>query len=103
MVSKLQAYYGRATDILPIDVDTILPQTTYAPNEVGYYWHGRVPQTVVLNLANEVVFDRDGQVPFEATDDALREVFDLLPRSESVELKRRSVNEVNTELETTSK
>jgi hypothetical protein len=28
----------------------------------------------------------------------LREVFDLLPRSESVELKRRTVNEFNTEL-----
>ena len=102
LVSKLQAYYGRAADILPIDVDTIRPKATYAPDEAGYYWHGRVPQTVVLNQANEVVFDRDGQVPFEDTDDALREVFDLLPRSESVELKRRSFNEVNAELEATT-
>ena len=43
-------------------------------------------------------FDEQGQIPYEEVDDTLREVFDLLPRSESVELKRRSFNEFNYEL-----
>ncbi|MGL6339366.1 MAG: thylakoid membrane photosystem I accumulation factor, partial [Waterburya sp.] len=42
-----------------------------------------------------VVYDGKGQVPYEEIDDVLREVFDLLPRSESVVLKRRSFNEFN--------
>ena len=44
------------------------------------------------------IFDGQGQVKYEAVDDVLREVFDLLPRSESVELQRRTVNEFNEEL-----
>ncbi|MEQ9353908.1 MAG: thioredoxin family protein, partial [Coleofasciculus chthonoplastes F2-STO-03] len=39
-----------------------------------------------------------GQVSYEKVDDVFREVFDLLPRSESPELKRRPINEINTEL-----
>ena len=40
------------------------------------------------------------QVPYEKIDDKLREVFDLLPRTDSVQLKRRSFNELNSELTT---
>jgi len=42
--------------------------------------------------------DESGQVSFEKVDTVFREVFDLLPRSESTTLKRRPVNELNTEL-----
>jgi hypothetical protein len=65
---------------------------------VGDYYSGYVPQTVMINQAGEVVLDEVGQVSYEAIDDVFREVFDLLPRSESVELKRRSFNEFNSEL-----
>ncbi len=44
------------------------------------------------------MLNKKGQVPFEQVDDAFRQVFKLLPRSESAELKRRVVNEINTEL-----
>ena len=98
VVSQLQAFYGRAADLIPIDVDTILPKSTYAPTEPGYYYEGVVPQVLVFNQAGEVVLNKKGQVPFEQVDDTFRQVFNLLPRSESVELKRRVVNEINTEL-----
>jgi hypothetical protein len=45
-----------------------------------------------------VVYDGLGNVKYEDVDDVLRKVFELLPRSESVELKRRSFNEFNAEL-----
>ncbi|MCX7596116.1 MAG: thioredoxin family protein, partial [Fischerella sp.] len=57
-----------------------------------------VPQVVVFNQSGQGVLNKKGQVPYEEIDDKLREVFDLLPRSESVELKRRSFNELNSEL-----
>lgn len=100
VVSELDAYYGRAANIIPIDADSIPPQAEYAPTEPGYYYKGLVPQTVVLDQSHKVVYDKVGNVPFEQTDDVLRQVFDLLPRSESQELKRRQINEFNAELTT---
>ena len=71
---------------------------SYTPEEVGYYYEGEIPQTVLINQKGDVVLNGKGQLSFEEIDDAFREVFDLLPRSESVELKRRTVNEFNVEL-----
>ena len=98
VVSRLQAFYGRAADFMITNVDTIPPKLTYTPIETGYYYEGVVPQVIVFNKSGEVVLNKKGQVPFEQVDDTFREVFNLLPRSESVELKLRAVNEFNTEL-----
>ena len=97
VVSRLQEYYGRAASIIPVSVDSLI-KSEYTPQEPGYYYQGVVPQTVVLDGIGQVVYNGKGQVPYEEIDDTLREVFDLLPRSESVTLKRRSFNEFNSEL-----
>lgn len=98
VVSRMQAFYGRAADIIPVDVDTIAENKHYTLDEAGYYYKGIVPQVVILDKSGKVVFDRQGQVPYEEVDDSLREVYNLLPRSESTELKIRPVNEFSTEL-----
>lgn len=98
VVSNLLADYGRAASFIPINVDTIPVKSSYSPTDAGYYYQGVVPQTVILDRTGEVRFNGQGQVPFEEMDDVLRSVFDLLPRSESVELKRRSFNQFNAEL-----
>ncbi|HAA28026.1 MAG TPA: thioredoxin family protein [Cyanobacteria bacterium UBA8553] len=98
VVSQLQAPYGRAASFIPIDIDSLSPKSRYTPAEAGYYYSGLVPQTVLIDQKGKVVLNETGQVPYERVDDVFRKVFDLLPRSESVELKRRTVNEINTEL-----
>lgn len=98
VISRLQEFYGRAANFIPINVDAILPKSSYKPNEPGYYYEGVVPQVLLFSQSGEVVLNKKGQVPFEQVDDTFREIFDLLPRSKSVELKRRLVNEFNTEL-----
>jgi hypothetical protein len=98
VVSQLDSFYGRAANIIPVIVDAIPPKASYEPTEAGYYYKGYLPQTVVLDSEGKVALDANGVLPFEQVDDVLRQVFNLLPRSESVELKRRPVNEVNTEL-----
>lgn len=98
VVSQLDAFYGRAAGFIPISVDAIPSETRYESTDPGYYYSGFVPQTVLLDQEGKVVLDQKGAIAFETVDDAFRKVFDLLPRSESVELKRRQVNEVNTEL-----
>lgn len=98
VVSEVQAYYGKAVEIIPVDVDSISLEKTYTPAEPGYYYSGGVPQVVVFNKAGDVVLNEKGQVPYEKIDDEFRKVFDLLPRSESIELKRRSFNQFSSEL-----
>lgn len=98
VVSQLQAFYGRAANLLAIRVDSIMPKPAYEPTEPGYYYQGVVPQTVLFDRSGKVVLNEKGAIAFERVDDTFREVFNLLPRSESVELKRRPVNEINTEL-----
>lgn len=98
IVSRLQEFYGRAATIIPVAIDALPIKSNYSPTEPGYYYNGFVPQTVILDGKGKVVFNEKGQVPYEKMDDVLRKVFDLLPRSESVELKRRPINEFNAEL-----
>ena len=98
VISQVQAYYGKAVEIIPVDVDSIPETKTYTPTEPGYYYSGGVPQVVLFNKAGDVILNEKGQVPYEKIDDEFRKVFDLLPRSESVELKRRSFNEFSSEL-----
>ncbi len=95
LVTRLQEFYGRAASIIPVTVDSFIDQQQYTPKDPAYYYNGIVPETVILNQQGKVVYDGKGQVPYEEIDDALREVFDLLPRSESEVLKRRSFNEFN--------
>ncbi|AFY60496.1 hypothetical protein Syn6312_1319 [Synechococcus sp. PCC 6312] len=98
VVSQLQSYYGRAADFIPIDVDSIPPQTSYNSSEPGYYYQGLVPQTVLLDATGKIVFNQAGNVDFAVIDDKFRDVFNLLPRTQSLELKPRPVNEINVEL-----
>lgn len=98
-VSELQRYYGRAASFIPINVDMLADKNEFTPKEAGYYYRGLVPQTVIIDQQGDVAFNEVGQISFERVDDAFREVFDLLPRSESEELKRRSLNNINVGLE----
>lgn len=98
VISRLDGAYGWAADFIPLRVDMLPVKASYSPDEPGYYYKGAVPQTVVFDQSGKVVLDARGSVPYEQIDDVLREVFNLLPRSESVELKRRMVNELSTEV-----
>jgi hypothetical protein len=45
-----------------------------------------------------MIFNGKGQIKFEVMDDILRNLFNLLPRSQSVQLKQKTFNEFNSEL-----
>ncbi|MCC0177983.1 thylakoid membrane photosystem I accumulation factor [Waterburya agarophytonicola K14] len=95
LITRVQEFYGRAASIIPVTVDSFIDRDKYTPDEPAYYYSGVVPETVILDQKGKVVYDGKGQVPYEEIDDVLREVFNLLPRSESQVLKRRSFNEFN--------
>lgn len=96
--SQIQAGYGRVADLIPVLVDSLDPSATYTPDDEGYYYRGLLPQLVIIDQDGQVVLDEVGQVPYEQIDDRLRDLFGLLPRSESQTLQRRSFNEFSSEL-----
>lgn len=98
VVSRLQAFYGRAADFIPVTVDGIPFKSSYEPTEPGYYYQGFVPQVVLLDQSGKEVLNDKGQVQFERLDDAFRKLFNLEPSSRTGNLKTRIVNEFNTEL-----
>ena len=98
IVSRIQEFYGRAANLIPIAIDSISSKSDWSPAEAGYYYEDAVPQTVIIDQKGEVAYNGKGQVKYEEIDDALREVFGLLPRTESAELKRRPFNEFNSGL-----
>ncbi|AUC60603.1 hypothetical protein AA637_05285 [Cyanobacterium sp. HL-69] len=98
IVSRFQEFYGRAASIIPVNVDTIPMKKNYTPDEVGYYYEGTIPQTVILDQNKKEIYNGKGIIEFEEVDDVLRDLFNLLPRSESVQLKRKTFNEFNSEL-----
>jgi hypothetical protein len=97
-ISQLQGYYGKAASFIPVTVDSLALDKKYPQTDAGYYYGGTVPQTVVVDKDGKVRLNEAGVISFEKVDDAMRNVFDLLPRKDSVELKRRSFNEFNSEL-----
>jgi hypothetical protein len=98
VVSELQAYYGRVIDFIPVNVDSIPVQASYTPQEPGFYYKNKVPQTLLFDASGKKVSEVIGKGTFNEFDDTLRKIFNLLPRTESVELKRRPLNEINAEL-----
>ena len=97
-VSQLQSFYGKSASFIPVSVDSLALDQKYPTTEPGYYYTGQVPQTVVIDKAGKVLLNEAGDIAFEKVDDAFRLAFDLLPRKESITLKRRSFNEYNSEL-----
>ncbi|WP_445633439.1 Thioredoxin-like fold domain-containing protein [Nostoc sp. DSM 114161] len=97
-ISRVQELYGRVVEIIPISVDSIPAKQTYDSTEPGYYYSGRVPQVLVFNRSGQVVLNKTGQVAFEDIDDEFRKIFDLSPRTETAQLKRRAFNEFSSEL-----
>jgi thiol-disulfide isomerase/thioredoxin len=97
VVSQLQADYGRASNFIPVSIDS-LNQQQYASNEAGFYYKGKIPQTIILNENGKVVYEAIGNASFNDIDNAFRKVFNRPPREAKDNLEQRSFNEFNSEL-----
>jgi thiol-disulfide isomerase/thioredoxin len=98
VISQLKAPYGRAANFIAVMADSVSFQSSDDPTNAAHYFTGTVPQTLVFDGEGNVRLDVTGAASYEVIDDVMREVFDLLPRSESTELRRAPVNELNSEL-----
>ena len=95
-VSEVQSFYEKVVSIIPVAIDSIPVQKSYAKDEVGYYYSGKVPQTVILDPEGKVVFNEAGQSDFNEIDNTFRTIFDLpLREGENLLKPSRAFNEFN--------
>ena len=95
-VSELQRLWGNSVDLLPLTTDALQGRATNDRSDPAHYWHGIVPQVVVINGDGQLLLDEEGQVPLEQINAAISEATGLpAPQGESMSL---SFNELNTEV-----
>ena len=61
----------------------------------GYYWHGKIPQTVILDGKGNVLLDEEGQVSFDKINEAITKGTGL--KKPDFDLTVKSFNEYNSE------
>ncbi len=96
VVSELQRLWGRELDLLPFTTDAFQGVDSQDPSEPATYWHGTIPQVVVIDGKGNVLLDEDGQVPLEAINAAISAATGIeAPAQGSTTI---SFNELNTEV-----
>ncbi len=95
VVSGIKLSWGPAIDLIPLTTDEIQGKNTNNPKEPSTYWHGNIPQTVVIDGNGKVVLDQEGQVPIETINKAVSIASGLPEPSFTISIK--SFNEYNSE------
>tara|TARA_Y100001933_G_scaffold231543_1_gene249428 strand:- start:636 stop:1172 length:537 start_codon:yes stop_codon:yes gene_type:complete len=95
-VSELQRLWGNNVDLLPLTTDALQGRTNSDRTDPAHYWHGIVPQVVVIDGNGQVLLDENGQVPLEQINGAISQATGIpAPQGQSMSL---SFNELNTEV-----
>tara|TARA_Y100001968_G_C19437228_1_gene760397 strand:+ start:668 stop:1177 length:510 start_codon:yes stop_codon:yes gene_type:complete len=95
VVSGIKLLWPSEIDLLPLTTDEIQRRKTTDHNDPAYYWHGTIPQVVVLNGEGKVILDQEGQVPIQVINEAISKATGLNPPDFTVSIK--SFNEYNSE------
>ena len=95
VVSALKLIWGPSIDLIPLTTDSVQGNASSDPKEPSHYWHGMIPQIVVLNGSGEVFLDQEGQVPLEKINEAISKATGLEPPKDTFTIK--SFNEYSSE------
>jgi len=96
VVSELQRLWGREVELLPFTTDAFQGDDSQDRSDPATYWHGTIPQVVVIDGEGTVLLDEDGQVPLEVINAAISAATGIeAPAQGSTTI---SFNELNTEV-----
>ena len=95
VVSGLKLLWTSAIDIIPITTDEIDMSGKMDPNQPAYYWHGNIPQIVVINGEGEVLLNEEGQAEIETINKAISKATGKKAPDFSISIK--SFNEYNSD------
>ena len=95
VISGLKLLWTSSIDIIPLTTDELQNIETNDRTNPAYYWHGNIPQIVVLNGEGEVLLDEEGQVPIEIINNAISKSSGIKEPDFNISIK--SFNEYNSD------
>ncbi len=95
VVSGIKLLWSSSVDLIPIAIDEIDNDKKKTLKDPGYYWHGKIPQVVILDGKGNVLLDKEGQVSFDEINDAITKGTGL--KKPDFDLTVKSFNEYNSE------
>jgi hypothetical protein len=95
VVSGIKLLWSSSVDLIPLSIDELDNNDKKTVTDPGYYWHGNIPQTVILDGKGNVLLDEEGQVSFDQINDAITKGTGL--KKPDFNLTVKSFNEYNSE------
>ncbi len=95
VVSGIKLLWSSSIDLIPLSIDELDNNEKKTFKDPGYYWHGKIPQTVILDGQGNVLLDKEGQVSFDEINDAITKATGL--KKPDFDLTVKSFNEYNSE------
>ena len=95
VVSGIKLLWSSSIDLIPLSIDELDNDEEKTIKDPGYYWHGKIPQTVILDGKGNVLLDEEGQVSFDQLNDAITKGTGL--KKPDFDLEVKSFNEYNSE------
>ncbi len=95
VVSGIKLLWSSSIDLIPLSIDELDNNLKKTYDDPGYYWHGKIPQVVILDGKGNVLLDKEGQVSFDEINDAITKGTGL--KKPDFDLTVKSFNEYNSE------
>ena len=95
VVSGIKLLWSSSIDLIPLSIDELDNDKKKTYKDPGYYWHGKIPQTVIIDGQGNVLLDKEGQVSFDEINDAITKGTGL--KKPDFDLTVKSFNEYNSE------
>tara|TARA_Y100001968_G_C19363391_1_gene721083 strand:- start:104 stop:658 length:555 start_codon:yes stop_codon:yes gene_type:complete len=95
VVSGIKLLWPSEIDLLPLTTDELQNKITDNPNDPAFYWHGNIPQVVVINGEGKIFLDKEGQVPIQEINEAISKATGIKAPEFTISIK--SFNEYNSE------
>ena len=95
VVSGIKLLWSSSVDLIPLAIDELDNDDQKTYKDPGYYWHGNIPQTVIIDGKGNVLLDEEGQVSFDQINDAITKATGL--KKPDFDLTVKSFNEYNSE------
>ena len=95
VVSGIKLLWSSSVDLIPLSIDELDNDDQKTSNDPGFYWHGKIPQVVILDGKGNVLLDKEGQVSFDEINNAITKGTGL--KKPDFDLTVKSFNEYNSE------
>tara|TARA_B100001996_G_scaffold26459_1_gene20387 strand:- start:207 stop:764 length:558 start_codon:yes stop_codon:yes gene_type:complete len=95
VVSGIKLLWSSSIDLIPISIDEIDNNDPKTSKDPGFYWHGNIPQLVIIDGKGNILLDKEGQVSFDDINEAITTGTGL--KKPDFDLTVKSFNEYNSE------